>query len=166
MAETAAKLSATLAASQPTILVFVTSLNGHTKCDSVLVKRVGAHQDVRVRRMASLIPTEDAEQAAFVQWLRLKRLPHFHVPNSTYTKSWKQKAKNKALGVVPGVPDIFVVVGGKLVAVEMKRTKGGVVSASQIEWLKTLESAGVAGRVCKGADEAIKFIEEQNYATN
>lgn len=107
-----------------------------------------------------MLPTEDQEQAAFVQWLRLKGYPHFRVPNETYTKSWKQKAKNKALGVVSGVPDLFVVAGGKLVAVEMKRTKGSVVSASQIEWLKTLENAGIAGRVCKGADEAIKFIEE------
>ena len=26
----------------------------------------------------------------------------------TFTKSWNQKRKNKDLGVVPGVPDIFL----------------------------------------------------------
>lgn len=108
-----------------------------------------------------MLPTEDQEQAAFVQWLRLKGLPHFRVPNETFTRSWKQKAKNKALGVVSGVPDLFVVAGGRLVAVEMKRQKGGVVSASQAEWLKTLQGAEIACVVAKGADEAIKFIEEQ-----
>ena len=30
-------------------------------------------------------PTEDQEQEAFVQWLRLKGYPHFRVPNETYT---------------------------------------------------------------------------------
>ena len=28
-------------------------------------------------------PTEDQEQEAFVQWLRLKGYPHFRVPNET-----------------------------------------------------------------------------------
>lgn len=55
-------------------------------------------------------PTEDQEQEAFVQWLRLKGYPHFRVPNETYTKSWSQKAKNKKLGVSSGVPDLFVAV--------------------------------------------------------
>jgi len=31
------------------------------------------------------------------QWLRLNNIAHFRVPNETYTKSWSQKAKNKAL---------------------------------------------------------------------
>lgn len=113
----------------------------------------------------AMLPTEDSEQATFVQYLRLKGYPHFRVPNETYTKSWKQKAKNKALGVVPGVPDLFVVVNNRLVAVEMKRQKGGVVSASQLEWLKTLQGAGIACTVAKGADEAVKFIEELADAT-
>lgn len=54
--------------------------------------------------------TEDQEQEAFVQWLRLKGYSHFRVPNETYTKSWSQKAKNKKLGVSSGVPDLAVVV--------------------------------------------------------
>ena len=59
-------------------------------------------------------PTEDQEQEAFVQWLRLKGYPHFRVPNETYTRSWSQKAKNKKLGVSSGVPDLAVVVPGCL----------------------------------------------------
>lgn len=50
-------------------------------------------------------PYEDQEQEAFVQWLRLKGYPHFRVPNETYTKSHKQRIKNKKLGVSSGVPD-------------------------------------------------------------
>ena len=144
-------------------------------------------------------PTEEQEQMAFVQWLRLKGYAHFRVPNETYTKSFKQKAKNKALGVSSGVPDLAVVVpinrngwpydairpletshqfmvvnriarddhgklsnvvfGHRLVFIEMKRKKGGTISANQKRWLKTLNEAGVQSVVCKGCDEAIKFIE-------
>jgi hypothetical protein len=112
------------------------------------------------------LPTEDQEQAVFVQWLRLQGYKHFRVPNETYTKSWKQKTKNKALGVSSGVPDLFVIVSGRLVAVEMKRKKGGVISASQMEWFKHLSDAGIVCKVCKGADEAIAFIGEVKNAAN
>lgn len=123
-------------------------------------------------------PTEDQEQEAFVQWLRLKGYPHFRVPNETYTRSWSQKAKNKKLGVSSGVPDLFVAVpfppphliiahkdrddevrNKTLVAIEMKRKKGGTTSANQKKWIKTLNESGVETVVCKGCDEAIEFIE-------
>ena len=123
-------------------------------------------------------PTEDQEQEAFVQWLRLKGYLHFRVPNETYTRSWSQKAKNKKLGVSSGVPDLFVAVpfppphliiahkdrddevrNKTLVAIEMKRKKGGTTSANQKKWIKTLNEAGVQTVVCKGCDAAIEFIE-------
>lgn len=127
-------------------------------------------------------PTEDQEQEAFVQWLRLKGYPHFRVPNETYTRSWSQKAKNKKLGVSSGVPDLAVVVpdvwygygdnvpredlssytntyANRLVFIEMKRKKGGVTSANQKQWIKTLNEAGIQTVVCKGCDAAIEFIE-------
>ena len=123
-------------------------------------------------------PTEDQEQEAFVQWLRLKGYAHFRVPNETYTKSWSQKAKNKKLGVSSGVPDLFVAVpfppphliiahkdrddevrNKTLVAIEMKRKKGGVTSENQKKWIKTLNEAGIQAVVCKGCDEAIEFIK-------
>ena len=123
-------------------------------------------------------PTEDQEQEAFVQWLRLKGYPHFRVPNETYTRSWSQKAKNKKLGVSSGVPDLFVAVpfppphliiahkdrddevrNKTLVAIEMKRKKGGITSANQKKWIKTLNEAGIQTVVCKGCDAAIEFIE-------
>ena len=123
-------------------------------------------------------PTEDQEQEAFVQWLRLKGYPHFRVPNETYTRSWSQKAKNKKLGVSSGVPDLFIAVpfppphliiahkdrddevrNKTLVAIEMKRKKGGVTSENQKKWIKTLNEAGVQTVVCRGCDAAIEFIE-------
>ena len=47
----------------------------------------------------------------------------------------------------------------RLVAIEMKRRKGGVTSANQKKWIKTLNEAGIQTVVCKGCDAAIEFIE-------
>jgi len=110
--------------------------------------------------MAEVIPTEAEEQIMFVQWLRLHKLAHWRVPSETYTKSWRQKRMNTALGVVKGVPDLFVIVDNKLVAVEMKRLKRSVTSPEQKVWIERLNKAGVPAKVCKGCKEAILFIEE------
>ncbi|NCD17620.1 MAG: VRR-NUC domain-containing protein [Actinobacteria bacterium] len=106
------------------------------------------------------VPTEDAEQQALVQYMQIRGIPHFRVPSETYTKSWSQKAKNKRLGVVKGVPDLFAIVNGKLIAIEMKRVKGSVTSPEQKKWIDLLNTAGTPARVCKGATEAIAFINE------
>lgn len=108
-----------------------------------------------------MIPTEEVEQRQLVQYCRLKQIPFFRVPSETYTTSWKQKVKNKELGVVKGVPDLFVIANNKLLAIEMKRIKGSVTSPEQKEWINRLIQAGVQARVCKGFEEAKKFIEEQ-----
>lgn len=105
------------------------------------------------------IPTEDQEQAWFVEYLRVKGYKHFRVPSETYTKSIKQKVKNKRLGVVPGVPDLFVIVGDQLVAIEMKRTKHATVSDAQREWIEALKDAGVMATVCYGYEQAVEFVE-------
>lgn len=105
-----------------------------------------------------MIPTEAEEQATFVAYLKLKNIPHFRVPNETYTKSWRQKAMNTALGVSSGVPDLFLIVGGRLIAIEMKRLKGGKTTPNQKEWLARLNAAGCQAAVCNGAKEAIAFV--------
>ena len=120
-------------------------------------------------------PYEDQEQEAFVKWLDDNGYPRFRVPNETYTKSHKQRIKNKKLGVSSGVPDLAVIVPdvwyvygenvppntytSRLVFIEMKRKKGGVTSVNQKKWIKTLNEAGVETVVCKGCDAAIEFIE-------
>ena len=106
-----------------------------------------------------MIPTEEVEQRTLVQYLRIKNYAHFRVPSETFTKSWNQKRKNKDLGVVPGVPDIFVIVNNQLIAIEMKRIKGGVTSPFQKEWIDRLNAAGIPAKVCRGSEEAIKFIQ-------
>jgi hypothetical protein len=44
-------------------------------------------------------------------------------------------------------------------AIELKKVKGGRVSQSQNEWLKSLEMRGFKAIVAKGFDEAVKVLE-------
>ena len=105
------------------------------------------------------VPTEAQEQVAFVHYLRARKIKHFRVPSETYTKSWAQKAKNKALGVVRGVPDLFILTPNGLIAIEMKRVKGGTTSPEQKEWIAALNDAGQPDIVAQGAEEAIAIVE-------
>ena len=104
-------------------------------------------------------PTEAQEQMQFVQWLRLKNIAHFRVPNETFTRSWKQKNMNKALGVSKGVPDLFICLPNKLIAIEMKRVKGSVTSLEQKQWIERLSKAGIPAIIAKGCAEAIAFTQ-------
>lgn len=110
--------------------------------------------------MSEAVPLEEFEQMKFVMWLEDHGYKFTAIPNSTFTRSWKQKLHNKAMGLRAGFPDMVVIVGDQLVAIEMKRRKGGAVPAEQAEWISALNDAGVMAQVCKGYDEAVTFITE------
>lgn len=106
------------------------------------------------------VPLEDNEQAVFVEYLQLKRLKFTAIPNSTFTKSWAVKNRNTRLGVRAGLPDLLVIVPGKVIFIEMKRVKGGQLSKMQKEWIDALNTAGTPAYVAKGADAAIEIVEK------
>lgn len=106
------------------------------------------------------------EQAQVVEYLELlksqgKVVLFSAVPNNTWTKSWSQKLKAKKEGVRPGVPDMIVVTKNRLFFIEMKRVSGGVVSKDQKEWIEAINRVGIEARVCRGFEEAKKFVDEQ-----
>lgn len=120
----------------------------------------------------SVIPYEEDEQIAFVQWMQLHNIPHAHVPNEIggSSRSVKIRAiKMKRMGTSKGFPDLLVFLPFKgitgavdayeMVAIEMKRKKGGTVSKEQKQWIEILTKAGVPSKVCRGADEAIDFVK-------
>lgn len=126
-----------------------------------------------MRARDTLIPTEEDEQIAFIQWCRLKGILFHHSPleMSGSSRAVKVRAvKMKRMGATKGFPDLLVfipIIGTtgepdayQPLAIEMKRKKNSTTSTEQKEWLKILEMAGIPGRVCKGAEEAIKFVEE------
>jgi len=82
------------------------------------------------------------------------------IPSSTYTRSWSQKRKNKAMGVRKGVPDLMIVAKNTLLFIELKRLKGGVTSKEQKRFITHLNSTGAVAVVCKAAEEAKTVIDE------
>ena len=102
---------------------------------------------------------EHREQAAFVQWLEFKGYKHTAIPNSTYTRSWNQKRKNKEAGLKPGFPDLVVIVQNRLVAIEMK-IKPNKPTKEQKAWIEALNACeGISAFVCYSTEEAIAEIE-------
>lgn len=121
-------------------------------------------------------PYEEDEQIAFVQWCRLNNIIVHHSGNEIggSTPSMKARAiKMKRMGTSKGFPDLIVLVpltgitdevdSYQMVIIEMKRKKGGTVSPEQKDWLEKLEMAGIPGKVCHGAGEAIDFVKEFIY---
>lgn len=106
-----------------------------------------------------MVPSETEEQAQFVQWLELKGYKFSSIPNSTFTRSWAQKRKNTRMGLRAGFPDMIVIAKGKFMCIELKRTKGGQLSTFQKEWIEALTAAGIPVALCRGANEAIAFVE-------
>ena len=117
----------------------------------------------------NISPLEIDEQHTVVEWLDIRGVKIFSATAQDTFTSWKGIAKNKKLGVRKGVPDMIICLDEKktksgkriLVFIEMKRVKGGRVSEEQQTWIDFLSSVGtnVQARVCKGANEAIDFLE-------
>lgn len=111
-------------------------------------------------------PTEYQEcltLADYLSFLKLqgKVLVYSHTAQSTWTKSWLQKMKNKRLGVTPGVPDYLIVTHGKVLAIEMKRVRNSRVSKSQKQWIKSInQSKKCEAFIAKGFDEAKEIIDK------
>ena len=83
------------------------------------------------------------------------------IPHETYTVSEKVKARNKAEGVRPGVPDYFIVTWEGLLIVELKEPGGGDGgSAAQKVWLARTQGKVCRSTLSKGADQAIAFVNK------
>lgn len=100
----------------------------------------------------------------FVSWLEANGYTFCAFAQSTFTRSWAVKAKNKRLGVRPGWPDLAVILkNGKLLMIEMKRTSGGRLSEEQKNWIELLRAANILVEVTKGFEAAkAAVVEHEN----
>ena len=115
--------------------------------------QVGTRGDVLTDR----IPTEHEEQREVVKWFRQthRGVRIFAIPNGGQ-RSIAAATRLKIEGVSAGVPDLFI--PAWRLWVEMKRIKGGVLSAEQKDWIKYLDEVGYCVKVCKGAEDAKEQI--------
>ena len=103
------------------------------------------------------IPTEHEEQVAFVQWFEAQypAIRIFAVPNGE-RRHIAVARRLKREGVRRGIPDLYIP-AWKL-WIEMKRTKGGTLSANQKDWIQHLKKLGDSVFVCRGCEDAIKQV--------
>lgn len=113
------------------------------------------------------IPTEKEEAKILVAYLRVKGFKFTHIGNETGSslEARRRAISMKQQGTSPGVPDYMIIVNGYLVFIELKRRKGSTTSPHQSAWIEALNQVDNVGAfVARGADEAIKIIE--NHSTN
>ncbi len=110
-------------------------------------------------------PLESEEQKALVQWLKFMNIAHTAVVNEQNMSGKNRKmamiqaTKAKAMGRSKGFPDLIIILQEKVLFIELKRVKGSSTSKEQKAWVETLNALGHYAKVCKGASEAIKFVE-------
>jgi len=115
--------------------------------------------------LSDRIPTEHEEQREVVRWVRQTwpGVTIFAIPNGG-ARSKATAGRLKLEGVLAGVPDLFV--PDWALFVEMKRQKGGTVSADQKIIISKLRAVGYQVLICKGADDAkrqiIEFLNQEN----
>lgn len=105
--------------------------------------------------------SEYEEQKVLVQWLNLKGIVFYHIPNGGY-RTIREAAKFKRMGVMPGVPDICIPIPIHPyhgLYLELKRHAGGSLSENQEKWLTKLRGFGYAAHVANGCAHAIQIIE-------
>lgn len=117
------------------------------------------------------VPTEAQESRMLMQYMKLKGYLFTHIKNETGRSVRGARGQNwRAIwdardGVSKGFPDFAIVANKQLIFVELKRQKGSSTSPEQKAWLAAISECGVPAQICKGADEAIAFIEATLRAT-
>lgn len=112
-------------------------------------------------------PTEDQVQMSILQWAHLikhkgRPLADYlvHTPNGGDIGG-KRGDKLRKMGVKAGYPDLMLDIAKGIyhgLRIELKRKRGGKVSAAQIERLAMLNDEGYYAVVCKGYQEATQTI--------
>jgi hypothetical protein len=103
---------------------------------------------------------EAAIQRAVFQHIRARATPGtfaFHVPNGGYRKPI-EAALLKGMGVVAGVPDVFIVHNGRCFALELK-AEGGRATDKQLACIAALREAGAFTCIAEGLDRALGCLE-------
>jgi VRR-NUC domain len=135
-----------------------------TKMLRMTEEQLAARKASNAKKPVVRVPTEHEEQCKVIEWCDQDPIAKkiFAIPNGSH-KSPATAAKFKREGLRPGVPDLFLPVarrGFHGLFIEMKRTKGSVISDDQGKWIVQLGLDGYSCWVCRGADEAISVIQD------
>ena len=110
---------------------------------------------VRTRSKKPKPPKEHDEQVVVCEYLDMRHVCYFAVPNGGSRHKVEAKRMKRA-GVKSGVPDLIL--PGHRIAVEMKRTSGSKTSPEQLEWVDKLRLMGWRVYIATGATDAIGWL--------
>ena len=109
--------------------------------------------------------SEHEIQKAFCKYMTLKNILFYAVPDGVFLKhkktAYKIMSKLKAEGFKNGVSDLCICEPTEKyhgLYIEMK-TKTGIASPYQREWIEALNKKGYKAVVCKGLQSAIDELE-------
>lgn len=113
-------------------------------------------------------PKEFAEQALLCRWLTFRGQPHFSCANGAIIGGKNRFAainRLKQTGMVNGAPDLILVRLSPQgpVAVEMKRSTGGVLSEAQARLHEEMTARGWVVVIGHGFDDARTKLEALGF---
>lgn len=121
-----------------------------------------------MNKAEEILPYEDDECYALVEYMRFKGLFFTHIPNESKVPiSYRVKLKRK--GLTAGTPDYMILLRADqnklnralLVFIEMKRAKYAYPSEAQKVWLEKLNLVkNVEAVVCNGFDKAKEYLDQ------
>ena len=89
---------------------------------------------------------------------RARRGVHWHHPATGELRDPITAAKLKRMGVRAGLPDLLLVIEGRLHGLELKRERGGRVSPAHQAMHDELRAAGAIVETAKGLNEALGVL--------
>ncbi|RJG11143.1 VRR-NUC domain-containing protein [Pseudomonas cavernicola] len=116
-------------------------------------------------KVADLIPFEEDDQIALIQWFdrQYPALAGRLASSSGGARMTMRTAKRqKAAGNRKGFPDLNLLTprhGFSGLVIELKRVRGGRLEPEQADWLEWLAEQGFMAVVCKGFDAARDTIK-------
>lgn len=126
---------------------------------AVLNKRAAERAGERGDRMrdAAKLARELVSHKAIYRYLRVV-LPAgylvYHIPNEGH-RSAAEAAKLKAMGLLPGAPDLEIVQpGGNVFYIEVKRMIGGTLSDDQKAFKSHCFEHGIPWALCRSIEDA------------
>lgn len=125
------------------------------------------HIHVLYEKYKHWLKGENLEQAKLVNWLEENNYKFTSIPNSTYTKSFKQKMVNTLTWLRPWLCDILIILKrGSLLFIELKKKKWkrwgmnwSTISDEQLDWIDKLQNIdNIEACICHWHEESIEKI--------
>lgn len=100
--------------------------------------------------------TEHEIQRQIIDWLRLRHIFFWRNNTGAFSGTYKGKKRFVRFGT-PGAPDIFAVVQGRIIGIEVKRP-GEQATLEQAAFGTVLEAAGGIWFIARSLDDVIEVF--------